>query len=386
MSGVAVESPTPQGALSSETNRYTLEDELRAFHEYCDRTGILELHERSHEASPTPDGLDGYIEYLRDHVRVPGMDVQLNGGAQFRRLMYEVEVFVRFAGLGQKLKSGDVIQARGSGAAGRETTWPDVIHILLEQVAPKEIQNKTKYVGERLKWFFITQKETTVNFMLQIKGSPEEHMFSRLIGQKAQVIERNEAMKNCIFAAFDKAVDEHHGRFMQMWLDFMASMFASPLQMLKTCSMPTLEGGYEDEVAPTFESTKERVLVERHSRGALQSELKNRMKQIPDDDMHADQSVKMVQQIIEMTFSVIRCVIADQMQLYSESFFLLPMLRRLEGNMANLELMDEDKMRYKARANVLEKEKAASTGIAADLEWCIDEITKFKVTLDKGSQ
>lgn len=83
--------------------------------------------------------LDSYITYLRDTVKLPAMDVQLNGGAQFRRrrhcgtcengrdqadpktsvssdallrLMYEVEVFTRFAGLGKKLEPVDVIQAR----------------------------------------------------------------------------------------------------------------------------------------------------------------------------------------------------------------------------------------------------------------------------------
>ena len=29
--------------------------------------------------------LDSYIAYLRDTVKLPAMDVQLNGGAQFRR-------------------------------------------------------------------------------------------------------------------------------------------------------------------------------------------------------------------------------------------------------------------------------------------------------------
>lgn len=84
--------------------------------------------------------LDSYITYLRDTVKLPAMDVQLNGGAQFRRplpvgrvkmaetkqiqavfpllrrcllrLMYEVEVFTRFAGLGKRLEPVDVIQAR----------------------------------------------------------------------------------------------------------------------------------------------------------------------------------------------------------------------------------------------------------------------------------
>merc|ERR1711948_180783 len=103
-----------------------------------------------------------------------------------------------------------------------------------------------------------------------------------------------------------------------------------------------------------------------------------------DDDVNAGNSVKMVQGIIEQTFGVIRCAVADQMQLYSESFFLLPMLRRLEGAMASMELEEEDKMRYKARSVVLVDELKKLDGILTDLTWCIDSVQKFKVTCGGG--
>ena len=48
-----------------------------------------------------------------------------------------------------------------------------------------------------------------------------------------------------------------------------------------------------------------------------------------------------------------------------ESFFLLPMLRRLEGVMAQMELQEEDKNSYRARKSVLEKEKKVSQGLVS---------------------
>lgn len=372
-----------EGALSSATNRRTMEEELKAFHEYCDHARepskpTLSPQERNCDHFPN---LNCYIDYLRDDVQLQGMDVELNGGAQFRRLMFEVEVFTRFAGLGNEITERDVIMARGSGAKGT-TSWETAITNMLLKNAPRQIATKTKYVGHRLKWFFTEQKEATLQFMLNLKGSPEEHMFSKLIFKQASVIHRNDTMKQCIYKAFDQACEKHQHNFDKLWTDFMDSMFQSPMMLLKSCSSPKMgsDATYTEENAPTFESTKERIMQERLDRGKLGNTLRGKIRDIPDDDIRAGESVEMVQDIIEQTFAVIRCVVADQMQLYSESFFLLPMLRRLEGEMAGMELADEDKRRYRARAEVLVEEKNKSTGILGDLKWSIEAIEKFKVS------
>ena len=44
---------------------------------------------------------------------------EVNGGAQFRRVMAEVEIFLRFSEIAVETKKRDVIQALGSGGAER---------------------------------------------------------------------------------------------------------------------------------------------------------------------------------------------------------------------------------------------------------------------------
>jgi len=156
------------------------------------------------------------------------------------------------------------------------------------------------------------------------------------------------------------------------------------LGLLKGGSTPSIGGTYEEEIAPTFQSTKARIESERKTRNTLHVQLNAKIKNIPDDDASAGVALRMCQEVIEQTFGVIRCVVADQMQLYSESFFLLPMLRRLEGSMANMDLQEDDKRRYRARKNLLSDENTKSTGLVSDLDHCINAVDTFKVTCGGG--
>merc|ERR1719203_760643 len=100
------------GAISSDTNRKDLEEELREFHNYALTSKVLDESEVLCTEFKT---LDDYLEYLQNTVELPGMNAELNGGAQFKRLMYEVEIFTRFVLLGSSVSEKEVIRARGSG-------------------------------------------------------------------------------------------------------------------------------------------------------------------------------------------------------------------------------------------------------------------------------
>merc|ERR1712014_7167 len=111
--------------------------------------------------------LDDYIEYLRNDIQVATFDVEVNGGAQFRRLMGEVEIFLRFSEIAVETKKRDVIQARGVSMSS--LTWRDVVVKLLSNEAHLPLQRRVQYVGERIKWFFQVQKDAVLDFMANLE-------------------------------------------------------------------------------------------------------------------------------------------------------------------------------------------------------------------------
>merc|ERR1712187_289907 len=107
--------------------------------------------------------LDDYIDYLRRGVEVPSFDVAINGGAQFRRLMFEVETFLRFSEIGIETKKRDVLQSFGISMGS--VTWREVVVKLLNHDAHLPLQKRISYVALRIMWFFQQQKDPIVHFM-----------------------------------------------------------------------------------------------------------------------------------------------------------------------------------------------------------------------------
>merc|ERR1712013_819811 len=110
---------------------------------------------------------------------IAAFEVEVNGGAQYRRLMAEVEIFLRFSEIAVEIKKKDVIQACGVSVKST-LTWRDVVVKLLSEEAHLPLQRRVQYVGERLKWFFEEQKEVVLAWMSSLEGSAQANMFNQL--------------------------------------------------------------------------------------------------------------------------------------------------------------------------------------------------------------
>ncbi|EER06257.1 Interferon-induced GTP-binding protein Mx3, putative [Perkinsus marinus ATCC 50983] len=351
--------------VRSDAGRLTLEDELIAFAAYEEGEGADFMMLPSEDFA----SLNDYIDYLRNDIKVPAFDVEINGGAQFRRLMYEVEVFLRFSEIGVETKKKDVIQAR----------------------------------AERIKWFFISQKDAVVNFMLSIKGSADEQMFSLLYTKHVKLMLENEMIKQLVYKTYDDACARQLEQFMELFDNTLASTFSNPWVFLKRGSsgLENLENddraddddsslrsskqndsdstddGFDDMQLPTFEDTKKRIPMEIESRSGIETTLSHWLGRIPMEPQQIDEAVEKVQMLVLKTFSFIRSQISDQIELFAESFFKLPMMRRLEDDMSNIQMTNVDTETYRVRREYLEGEFKTIEKTLASLNECIDKLQGF---------
>jgi len=364
-----------EGVLRLTQGRMTLEAELKEFHAYHEALGSKDF-----DLLPGEDfnSLAEYVDYLRNDVEVGAFDVEINGGAQFRRLMTEVEIFLRFSEIATETKKRDVIQARGVSMSS--LTWRDVVVKLLSNEAHLPLQRRVLYVGERIKWFFEKQKAAVVEFMESLEGSPSASMFSPLYPKHVKLIQQNEMIRHLVFQTYDEACRRQLKMFIELFDNMLTSTFSNPWVFLKA-STPSANDSEDlkDAVLPSFDDTKARIPQEIKSRSGVEMVLSKWLQEIPSDTEQIDVTVDKVQQLVIKTYSFIRSQVCDQVELFSESFFKLPMMRRLEENMSLIELSDVDKENYEVRRRKLQAESKVASTALQEISACIDRLNGFKL-------
>mmetsp|Transcript_83113 Transcript_83113/g.173982 ORF Transcript_83113/g.173982 Transcript_83113/m.173982 type:complete len:730 (-) Transcript_83113:85-2274(-) len=362
-------------------NIQTLEDELRDFHNYHQQRGSSNLSMLPSEDFAT---LNDYIDYLRNDIQLATFDVELNGGAQFRRLMVEVEIFLRFSEIAVETKKRDVIQARGVSMS--TLTWRDVVVKLLSNEAHLPLQRRVQYVGERIKWFFVKQKEAVLEFMDRLEGTPFSNLYSPLYPKHAKLIKQNDMIKQLLFSTYDKACQRQLQQFVELFENMLTSTFSNPWVFLKGSNPGCQSDDMSDAVLPSFDDTKDRIPKEINGRSGTEAILSKWLSDIPTDSSQIDEAVDKVQMLVLKTYGFIRSQVCDQVELFSESFFKLPMMRRLEQDMAQIELTDDDTLNYQARRDRLTEDIKGAQESLVEIDGCISRIQSFKLKCEaRGS-
>eukprot|EP00397_Hematodinium_sp_SG-2012_P010239 GEMP01010348.1.p1 GENE.GEMP01010348.1~~GEMP01010348.1.p1 ORF type:complete len:726 (+),score=148.66 GEMP01010348.1:83-2260(+) len=368
------------GFLASTVGKMTLTDELEMFHEYCAENNLHKFF----DVVPSEDfgDLQEYLDYLRDEGNCPGYDCEINGGAQFRRLQYETEVYFRFAEVCTEVTKKDVVQARGVSLG--TVTWMDCTVKLLRQKAPQKTERHVRYVAERIRWFYSIQKEAIVDFMSEVDQSSESRLFSKLFGTRGRMLKENDVIRSLVYNRYELVLERQKAEFLSHFCDTIHSMLQNPKALLKASSMPRLTDECLDDVClPSFEDTKARIPEEIQLRAAIENYLKQTVNSIPDEEFLIDEAIDKVSALCVKTFSFVRAMIADQMELFCISFYQLPMFRRLEADMMEISLNDVDVDAQLDHAREVRKEYERITKGIDSIKWCHESIKQFSLMAGK---
>eukprot|EP00747_Dinoflagellata_sp_TGD_P022360 gnl/TRDRNA2_/TRDRNA2_129054_c2_seq1.p1 gnl/TRDRNA2_/TRDRNA2_129054_c2~~gnl/TRDRNA2_/TRDRNA2_129054_c2_seq1.p1 ORF type:complete len:298 (+),score=74.93 gnl/TRDRNA2_/TRDRNA2_129054_c2_seq1:69-962(+) len=291
-------------------------------------------------------------------------------------MMVEVEVFLRFSEIVAEMKERDVIQARG--VAMSQLTWRDVVVKLLSNEAHLPLKRRVRYVGERIRWFFEKQKNLVLQFMDSLENTPQGKMFSPLFPKHARLIAQNSMIKHLVFTTYDNACARQLGQFIELFDNMLTSTFSNPWVFLKGATND--EGDLEKlDTLPSFDDTKERIPKEIKNRSSVETTINRWLQEIPTDPHQMEDATDKVQMLVLKTYGFIRSQVCDQVELFAESFFKLPMLRRLEEDMASIELSDADKQNYQARRERLAAEVNTANEAMKEVNSCIERIQSFTI-------
>merc|ERR1719326_434146 len=202
-------------------------------------------------------------------------------------------------------------------------------------------------------------------------------MYSALYVRHVKMIRDNEVIKHSVYETFDKAVDRQLQQFVDLFDNTLASTFSNPWVFLKRASTALDSEPLEDVCLPSLEDTKARIPGEIESRSGIETVLSRWLADIPTEPHQIDEAVDKVQMLVLKTFSFIRAQLSDQVELFAESFFKLPMMRRLEEDMSQIELSEVDRETYQTRREFLEGDPERLTESINSLTECIAKIQGF---------
>ena len=157
------------------------------------------------------------------------------------------------------------------------------------------------------------------------------------------------------------------------------SMLQKPSALLKASSMPSSKEKHalSDVQLPSKTETLKRINVEFRDRGKLDIYIRKLVAEIPEDNLRANEAVEKVTSILVKTFAFVRSTIADQLELFAVSFYQLPMLRKLESSMQDIELDEDSLAEATARTSCLKQEMDVLAKKQKVLAECLDSIRLF---------
>jgi len=186
-------------------------------------------------------------------------------------------------------------------------------------------------------------------------------------------------MRKLVYECYDDVVKRQLGMFDELFKSTLQATFSNPFVFLKKTSAVLSDEMGEEIVLPSLDDTKARIPEEIEKRGGMEGQVRKWLGDIPMEPHRIDEAVDAIQLLVLKVYSHIRSGVCDQVELFCDSFFKLPLLRRLEEDMNKIELGEVDKEGYRIRRERLQKDTVANTHGLKEVQACYKALSNFQV-------
>eukprot|EP01067_Filipodium_phascolosomae_P001386 Filipodium_phascolosomae@DN1929_c0_g1_i1.p1 len=331
---------------AEESTRFDLEAELNHFH---DQNPEFDL-----SAFLPFDSLEEYVTWLSQEDVIADVEVPLNGGAQYRRMMKECVVATLFATL-DRADRGDVIQARGERRLS--LSWDEVVVKMLS-AGQEPIELRILYAAARIRHFYASQKDVIRDYMRSFAEAHERrpgpsmaatHQHgSGLVSGAFRLMEKNHIVRGLVLGAFDQAAERQMEIFSTTLIQLSKSLLANPWLYLQSSTASVWDGGSDDPTndwwtAPHRDMQFLKGLIPNKvkHRQQLAKFLNDRMKEIPSNEEEQEDAIRKVIATVQHVYDLVQTQVADQISHVAETFYKVPMMRQMETDMVSIVLPDD---------------------------------------------
>lgn len=211
--------------------------------------------------------------------------------------------------------------------------------------------------------------------------SGQAKLYSPLISKYVKLIKHNEMIKHLVFQTFDDACERQYKQFIELFDNMLTSTFANPWVFLKGATAGVKYGDGDASLA----DVEQRIPKEIQGRTGIEAMLSKWLQDIPTESHQIDEAVDKVQMLVLKTYGFIRSQVCDQVELFAESFFKLPLMRHLEADMAGIDLSEADKKNYADRRERLNADVQSAKSALVEINDCLERMTTFKLQCDAKS-
>jgi len=193
------------------------------------------------------------------------------------------------------------------------------------------------------------------------------------------MLKHNEMCRFLVFHAYDLAVDRQLARFLDLFQNMLTSVFANPWVFVRGA---TVNDAAEKAKTVGKSEVINRIPEEIQARSGTEVILAKWLQDIPTDPHQIAEAVDLVHMLMMATYSYIRSQVCDQVELFIESFFKTPMLRRLDEDMDDVQLKPEDLRAYEERRKRIAGEMSEAQASLKEVDACLQRLQTFKDRTD----